>query len=69
MVDKKPSTKSIHQEINGDDDFHMADTDEFETLSDADTDVLETLSSSDAGRVDEAEENPGFDPYNNSKEK
>jgi hypothetical protein len=69
MVNKKPSTKSIHQEINADDDFHMADTDEFETLSDADTDVLETLASSDAGRLEEAEENLGFDPYNNNKEK
>ena len=68
MIDKKPSTKSIQQEIPADDDFHMADTDEFEAISDADTDVLETLAS-DAGRLDEAEENPGFDPYNNNKEK
>lgn len=42
-----------------DDDFHMADTDEFETLNEADTDVLHTLT--------DAEDDQGFDPYNNDK--
>lgn len=59
MPNKRPS-RSIRPD--GDDDFHMADTDEFETLGEADTDVLETLKD-----ADNSEDDPGFDPYNNTR--
>lgn len=59
MRNKKPS-RSIRSD--GDDDFHMADTDEFETLGEADTDVLETLKNEEQLKDDR-----GFDPYNNTR--
>jgi hypothetical protein len=58
MGNRKPS-RFIRPD--GDDDFHMADTDEFETLGEADTDVLETLK-----YEEKLDENCGFDPYNNT---
>jgi len=59
MRNKKPS---ISIRPDDDDDFHMADTDEFETLGEADTDVLETLKNEQ-----KLDEDSGFDPYNNTK--
>jgi hypothetical protein len=59
MRDKKPSRSILP---DGDDDFHMADTDELETLGEADTDVLETLKDADNSEGDR-----GFDPYNNTR--
>jgi hypothetical protein len=58
MRDRKAS-RSIRPD--GDDDFHMADTDEFETLGEADTDVLETLK-----KEEDPSEDCGFDPYNST---
>lgn len=58
MQDRKPSTAILP---DGDDDFHMADTDQLETLGAADTDVLEKLKDEHNSEGDR-----GFDPYNNT---
>lgn len=57
----QPKKQSESIRPNGDDDFHMADTDVLETLSEADTDVMQTLEERDR------KDNPGFDPYNKPK--
>lgn len=61
---KKP-LKSGNVKPDDDDAFHSADTEELATISD-DTDVLETLEGDEEHAPDD---NPGFDPYNNSREK
>lgn len=57
-------TSKTPLQVEIDDEFHLADTEEVEQLKDLDTDVLEALGSdegSDSGN------GPGRDPYNNSK--
>ena len=67
MPGKKSSDTLRPPLADADDDFHMADTDELETLSEADTDVLEALE--DSGEPGDTEEDPGCDPYNNAHRK
>lgn len=63
MANQVSSRRRPH--IDADDEFHMADTAELETLADSDTDVLETMSPEAVKQ--RGPEDPGFDPYNNGK--
>lgn len=59
-------TSKAHKQVEADDEFHLADTEEMEQLKDLDTDVLATLSSDEDNN---SSDNPGVDPYNNGKAK
>ena len=57
-------TSKVRTQVDADDEFHLADTEEMEQLNDLDTDVLATLKPGEDG---ESSDNPGCDPYNNTK--